>query len=402
MQAEEKAVHKLEMGQRIAARLRRAAIELENQRALKEALLIDRCSRCENEWVGKEFETVTGNPESSDGADVELWDAHGRFWDCSNRLCPDCSEKLRRRARRVVVSALKLHRPRLGYANRFITLTQPTLTASLLESLRIIRRAWTLLYKRDFWRRHVDGGALGIEFTLNERGYHTHLHILASSKFMPVEQLIDEWEHCVTIAHGETEFAAVDHCKICGHCREGHDDRDHQFRLNASVSIRLVRPKAGSSHAIAMKDAIKEVIKYVTKPQSWLEMGDRELVECASIVRWPRMFELFGSLKTSARQGSSTILDTERITHGETPGETGEPPSQADKPVRPRLPGLRRILDKLTLEELDREITRRLKAAIAFRLKQLRELYPFVRFFRLVDYVALPRLAILRPVVAAS
>jgi hypothetical protein len=342
--------------------------------------------------VGKGFETVTGDPTSSEGADVEWWDAHGRFWSCGRRLCPACSERIRRRARRQLYASLEKHRQRVGYSMRFVTLTQPALAVSLLETMRILRRAWTLMYKRDFWKQHVQGGGLGIEFEMvdgRDDMYHTHLHILVSSRFIPIELLIEEWETCVTKAHSETEAAAVDRCKKCGRTRGEHRSvpgvgSTHAFRLNASVSVRLVKSKQGSSNNISMKDAIKEVIKYITSYQTWMNMPDTTLLECATVERWPRMFELFGSLKkASAGAASDTIVHTKAITHG----GMREPGDEEDPPPKKRGLGLRSLLSKMTLEQIREELVKRIKSAAWFRLRQMKNLYPYVKMFRLEDYL---------------
>jgi len=377
--------------------------------------MIDRCSGCENAWIGKDFETVTGDPESPDGADVEIWNAYGRYWACGNRLCPGCSEKTRRRSRRTVTEALKGHKQRVGYSWRLVTLTQPKLDVSITGSIALIRRAWTLFYKREFWRQHVESGVLGMEFEAKaELGYHTHVHILVSSRFIPVEQLIKEWEICVTKAHSECEAAAVDRCKQCGRTRDAHLD-GHEFRLNASVSVRLVRPKPGSSDAITMKDALNEVLKYITKPKTWLGMSDEQLIECATLQNWPRMFEIFGSLKPGSKSRADTILDTKDISHGgvfilrEILKEFVKRIDfwmQQQRRKAKRRPGLRGLIRKkeMSLAELDQEIRKRIKAAAFFRMQQLQKLYPFVRFFRIEDYFAEGDLLepILKPVSKAA
>jgi hypothetical protein len=384
VRAEQRAVQKMALGQQIAQRVKSAAQRTEHSTGEKVSVMLAECSTCENCWVGKGFETVTGDERSPDGADVEQWDAHGHFWSCGRRLCPSCSERVRRRARRVVHAAIDKHRQRVGYAWRFVTLTQPTLATSLTESLRILRRAWALLYKRDFWKQHVQGGAFGMEFEVNQIGYHTHLHLLVSSRFIPVELLIEEWETCVTKAHSESEAAAIDHCKKCGHTRQQHANQEprttnHGFRLNASVSVRLVRSKPGTNNAISMREAINEVIKYVTKPKTWIDLADAALLECATLLRWPRMFEIFGSLKLKP----NTILDTEAITHGgmREPGDEEEPPAKK------RAPGLRSLLSKMSLEQIKEEIVKRIKTASWFRMRQFERLYPYVHLFRMRDYL---------------
>ena len=404
--AEHKAVRKMEEGRRIADHVRNAAKRQANPLAEREALLIDRCNGCENFWIGKDFEILTGDPASPEGANVEYWDGHGRFFYCGNRLCPGCSEKMRRRSRRTATEALKAHKQRVGYNWRLVTLTQPKLVVSITESMALIRRAWTLLYKREFWRQHVESGVLGMEFEATERaaGYHTHVHILASSRFIPVERLIEEWETCVTKAHSECEAAAVDHCKHCGRTRDAHAAHDdgHAFRLNASVSVRLVRPKPGSSAVVTMKEALNEVLKYITKPKTWLSMAEDALVECATLQRWPRMFEIFGSLKSGSTSRADTILDTKDITHG----GNGEPRNQKQRAKARRLHGLRALIRKtaISFEQLEQEIIKRIKAASFFRMQQLQRLYPFVRFFTIQDYLVEGDLLdpILKPVLRAA
>jgi hypothetical protein len=62
--------------------------------------------------------------------------------------------------------------------------------------------------------------------------------------------------------------------------------------------LAMVKIKRLSSSVNGLKGAIQEVCKYITKSDSWEKLPQKDLIEIASIKRFWRMFEIFGSFKT--------------------------------------------------------------------------------------------------------
>ncbi len=251
------------------------------------------CNRAENVWHGSDLHTSEG----------DLFEGCGVLWACNERLCPSCLANRARVARSVVRKAIKRPRPLVGQRWRFVTLTMPTRPASqssLLTTLQVVTRAWRLFSKREWWRDIVAGGIKGVEFTLgNDRklqeenrewspetdGYHVHMHLLVLSRWVEWKRLREEWSTCLKTAW--REFGIDD----------GINTRDGL----AVCDVRLV--VSGKGHGrdtISVEGAILEVAKYVTKSESWDKIPVGQLVEVASLDRWPRMFEVLGSCRAPA------------------------------------------------------------------------------------------------------
>ncbi len=280
-------------GAQIASRIDGAA-NLDYAQALAVADKLRRCADLENVWHGDGL-------HNSDG---EAYEGVGSLWSCNERLCPSClasrSRKSRARARAAVSRAV----PSGGYLWRFITLTMPTLPGvSLPVAMSVIARSWRLFngkrgasYK--WWSESVRAGVKGVEFTLGDAkrlqregrewtpeldGYHVHVHLLVLSKWIEWLRLREEWTACLKVS-------------LCEHgIEQGIGTKDGL----AVCDVRLVvNKKQGSKRGIITGEgAINEVAKYVTKSESWLKVPDAQLIEIASIERWPRMFELLGECR---------------------------------------------------------------------------------------------------------
>jgi hypothetical protein len=192
---------------------------------------------------------------------------------------------------------------RAGYLWRFVTLTMPTLRGVPVSvALDVIARSWRLFsgkrsasYK--WWSESVSAGVKGVEFTLGDSkrlkregrewspetdGYHVHIHLLVLSRWIEWRRLREEWTACLKVSLAEHGI------------EQGIGTRDGL----AVCDVRLVvNKKHGSKSTITGEGAINEVAKYVTKSESWLSVPDGQLVEIASIERWPRMFELLGECR---------------------------------------------------------------------------------------------------------
>jgi hypothetical protein len=202
---------------------------------------------------------------------------------------------------------------------RFLTLTAPKIPdASLLTVLRVFQRAWSLLRKRELWAA-VGAGVKGVEFTYNPetQGYHVHIHALVLSEWIPWQRLREDWTACLQTAWAESGLT------VTINTESG----------KAFVDIRLVRPKHSErKDSIGLDDAVNEVCKYITKCESWSQIPDVDLVEIASVERWPRMVEVFGRARgqgcavtdqastaagdARAPEGAATFLDTQCLSDG--------------------------------------------------------------------------------------
>ncbi len=282
-------------GAQIASRID-AAANLDHAQALAVADKLRRCADLENVWHGDGL-------HNSDG---DVYEGVGALWSCNERLCPSClasrSRKSRARARAAILRPAQAS----GYLWRFVTLTMPTLPGVPLPvALDVIARSWRLFSgKRSasyaWWSKNVRAGVKGVEFTLGDSkrlkregrewtpeldGYHVHLHLLVLSRWIEWRRLREEWTACLKVSlreHGiEQGIGTKDGLAVC------------DVRL-------VVNKKQGSKSTISGEGAINEVAKYVTKSESWLKVPDAQLVEIASIERWPRMFELLGECRDRA------------------------------------------------------------------------------------------------------
>jgi hypothetical protein len=188
--------------------------------------------------------------------------------------------------------------PRYGSHWRLVTLTAPTLPGlSLLQIREVFNTAWSLLRKRDWWRKLVHAGVKGEEFTLGDArlleregrewsleqdGFNFHLHALIYSGWIVWSRLGEEWTDCLRTA------AARLNVSLTFNTSHGR----------AVVDVRLVvNRETKAKGTIRLEGAIEEISKYITKSESWLKVPDAQLVEVASVPRWFRAVELLGECR---------------------------------------------------------------------------------------------------------
>jgi Replication protein len=390
----------------------------DSKRVFGASYLIKLCACKENMWMGVDL-------HSDDG---ELYEATGVLAGCSNRLCPNCSAEMRKRSRRKAREAIKwienskvdvelqmrrvleemckevgkkrreeiekrLRKPKLDLRWRFITLTAPTVIGrSLVETIEIYNKAFARLMKRDFWNCWVAGGVKGSEYTLGENeanwkpdedGYHVHLHLMIFAEWVPWEELQEEWTECITKAWA---------------------DVGHKLEINTTsgkaltrISLIVPRAKKGNRLVISQEAAIQEVIKYVTKSDTWLRVPDEHLFECATLKRWPRMFELFGVARESNRKkeevveqeevekGAETILDTPSLSDADSELESVDTGglNHAEIKTRTRELPLLDQLDGMPFSEWIVKVRMKMERRRAFRKKMLADKYVFASFLTL-------------------
>ncbi len=355
------ASYRARRGVEIAGRLTSAAVACGSSVALGISDLMRECASPANVWTARDLHN----------ADGELFDGVGTFASCGVRLCPSCSASLRRRARRRARVALGSCALRSGEHARFITLTMPTVAdASLLETIHIIHRAWSLMRKRKFWKANVRGGVKGVEFTVTPNGYHTHVHILAISKWIEYAGLRSEWSHCLRSAWRAS----------------GREIAFNTSHGEAVVDVRLVKAKMRASASrviVSLESALQEVCKYITKSESWDALPDAHLVEIAEVERWPRLFEVFGEMRAKDEKPrvAVTSLDTQNISDGgQLLFSFESSPAMPSRARPPTLRGLMRTLDRQTWLII---LSLRFTDRRAYRRSVLCGLYPYAVFMSL-------------------
>jgi hypothetical protein len=239
------------------------------------------CIERENHWIGDELHnTETG----------ELYAGNGNLWSCGSKLCPSCVAKASNRSRKELKLSLKNQKLLTGEMYQFITLTIPNPGLSLIQTRAVIDRIWTLFRKRDYFKSKVKGGSKSEEFTLTENGYHYHYHLLCVTRFLNFNEFRREWSECIEIAFREFNLPC-------------------EFKTEDGLA--MVKIKRLSSSASGLKGAIQEVCKYVTKSDSWEKLPQKDLVEIASIKRFWRMFEIFGSFR--AQRNANVVLESPNV-----------------------------------------------------------------------------------------
>lgn len=388
----------------------------EAKRVFGIAHLIKQCACKENVWMGVDLHNEDG----------ELYEATGVLAGCSSRLCPYCSGDMRKRSRKKAREAIKwiennkvdiewemrqtleemskvvgkkrreeiekrLRKPKLDLRWRFITLTAPTVVGkTLVETIEVYNKAFARLMKRDFWACWVAGGVKGSEYTLgedeaswkpDESGYHVHMHLMIFAEWVPWEELQEEWTECITKAWA---------------------DVGHKLEINTTsgkvlTRISLVVPKAkkGSKTVISQEAAIQEVVKYITKSDTWLKVPDEHLFECATLKRWPRMFELFGVARESNRkevvkqeavvEEQQTILDTPSLSEAKSELESADTGGLNHGEIKTKTRELPMLdwLDFMPFSEWVVKVGIKLNKRREFRKKMLAEKYFSASFMTL-------------------
>jgi hypothetical protein len=110
---------------------------------------------------------------------------------CHSRHCEPCA----RSKARLIAMNLK---SRLGTAHRneirFVTLTQRSSDAPLIEQITKLYRNFKKLRSKPLWKNTQGGGAFFLEVKRNGTHWHAHLHILTAGKFMRVHDLSALWK----------------------------------------------------------------------------------------------------------------------------------------------------------------------------------------------------------------
>ncbi|MGI8555849.1 MAG: hypothetical protein ACR2LT_05785, partial [Pyrinomonadaceae bacterium] len=187
------------------------------------------------------------------------------------------------------------------------------------------------------------------------------------------------------------------------------------FEIGTSDGLLMVKIERLNPSRIGLKGAIQEVCKYITKSDSWEKIPEKDLIEIASIERFPRMFELLGSFRVQRNinevlnyphpfitylllnaalqilskikeiieaDGDDAILDTKQISDGwnvdfnMTSGTS--PPGEKKK--RQRNLNWRDHIKQLGLDDYLERLTDEINSAWEYRRSVLKMKYPYATF----------------------
>ena len=319
--------------------------------------------------------------------DGELYEGRGQLWACNSRLCPICTGRLAKRNRKISRHIVENEKLFVGENWYFITLTMPDLSLidlSLMDCRSVINKAWRK-FSRSKWFKDISrGGMKDEEFTVGEHEqYHYHLHLLAVCRNRIQSNSFQEIRHEWTRAL-EKSF------------------REHniEFQCNTADGLAVCNVQKVWNK----ERSILELCKYITKTTDWAKIPPAQLADIATVKRFPRMFEVYGDCKKTAKQirvkskakpdEKDTYLDTKKITvsendlgdsqnfEAETTGEkisvSGEVSnSHAPPKKKPTWRELCRILPRNEwLKHLDNEISK----VQDYRRRQLRDKFAFASF----------------------
>lgn len=333
---------------------------------------IERCNDLDNLWTATDLHDVeTG----------ELFDARGSLWACNSRLCPSCVARRARQNRRTMRRVMEAEQLLVGTDWRFITLTLPDLALTELDLISVrsvIYEAWRKFSRSRWFERNIFGGAKSEEFTLgNFEQIHYHLHLLTISKYLDADELRLQWTKALLFSFKKHNL---------------------EFVCNSADGLAVCH----IAKVTDQKKSVLEICKYITKSDSWAKIPLEQLADIAAVKRLPRMFELFGQCKQTARAltenertgGSYTrqtpvnqnqttpesiYLDTKCLTVNFPGVQTIEPQTATESPPKKQKTWreLCRVLPRKDwLKHLDKQI----ETCREYRKQQLRRKYAFSTF----------------------
>jgi Replication protein len=359
--------------------------------ALGAAGLMRQCGHIENVWHGEQLSNEAG----------EQYEGFGVLYGCNVRLCPYCMSARRRVSRARARSGMA--RVGLSHGEKWflVTLTMPTLPAqqaSLFETMRVVYEAWASFTKHGAWQSLARASIKGVEFTLGQRhkeegrewtperdGYHVHIHLLAVARWIDVATLRREWSRRILQAW---EARGI---------RRGINTKDGLAVCHARIVTNRKVKKTGS--VISYEGALSEVSKYITKAESFLKIPEAQLMDVASVRRWPRMFELLGACRSprnkkgqdtgqgTSDEGRADYLDTKSLSSENLSSALSgrnEQLKEALRAARPRSVPLRdrglMLLMSGEWEKWDEELAEHVSDVRSYRRLMLSRRFPCATF----------------------
>ncbi len=255
---------------RLAQRLKTIADASGSEKARYNAAKLAYCGTLGNIYTGKDM-------HNSDG---ECFDGVGNLWACSLPYCANCQARTAGRHRRRIRETLACLSQRDDLTWQFPTLTSPSVPASLLLCIEVNLTAWALLRKRKLFVESVRAGYRGIEFTVNNSTglLHPHQHLLVMSKFLRPSDVRAEWQNAITVAWQ----------------KEGVS-----LNFPASGAVIKIIHELIAKNGGSLENAILETAKYCADGATWAALSDSDLLDVASLDRFPRLFETFGQARNN-------------------------------------------------------------------------------------------------------
>lgn len=318
----------------------------------------------------------------------------GSLWSCQSHFCSNCLSRKTARTRplaRHVFSRLNKAR------RRFCVLTLPDdliSDCSLDKQIAIAQYAWRELYRHSEWyQKTIKGTIKTLEYTTDEsraNPYHVHINLLTDSPFIAHLPFKEDWTKAVKIA--------VEHFG-----KKWETPKTANGFLNVYLKRIVAHPvtKQNEHKEINQADVVFEVVKYVTKNDSWQKLPAAQLAEVCENDRFFRFFEVTGTCRKVARE-IRPEWQPERVIDLKT-GATGEPdlnselnqrtyfnnqsvivrkkPRKSDclwkPPPKPRKKSwFSRLKSKeISLDQYKGELVREISNTIEFRKAQLRSKY---------------------------
>jgi hypothetical protein len=279
-----------ELTLRLAGRLETLVAAVGTEKAVYNAAKLKRCGSLANIWTANDM-------HNSDG---ECFDGVGHLWSCSLPMCANCQALKSGRHRRRIRSTLATIKPRVGLSWQFVTLTAPTVDAPVLDGIEVYQKAWEWFSKRKLFIESARAGYRGIEFTVPSGSPHLHIHCLTLSKFLRPSDVRAEWQDCITKAWRDDW--------------KGRKAKRVSLVFPASGAVIKIIHDLTARNGGSLENAILETAKYCADGAAWDSLSDSDLIEIASLDRFPRLFETFGEARKFERD---IILDNPDLIHGE-------------------------------------------------------------------------------------
>jgi hypothetical protein len=289
----------------------------------------------------------------------------------ASRLCPSYLAKCSRQQRREKREDLARVKPKQFDLLRFITLTMPNLQTDFKTTFEILFRAFSLLKKREIFTKNVTGAIFGHENTVGvENHHHSHIHILAWSRWINQTELSKVWTDCVEKACAEIGVS----CLV---------NTPHGRMI---VDIRLARKKASGRGTIAIEDALQEVCKYLTKGSDFAKLPIAELRAIEKALKGRQLVGSYG--ECNSRRGKGKVSESSEIEPESTAFTSVHTPEINDgEKIKVKRETVVEVGTRMILAgkraEFRRWLKRKMDERRAFRKRQLALLYPAATFYTL-------------------
>ena len=107
---------------------------------------------------------------------------------CGDRTCPVCREKdFWRMFKGYLESVEAIKRPKL------LTLTLRNVSTLTRVYIRGLRKSFTKLMHRKWYKERVRGGLQTIEIVNKGNGWHVHMHVLLDADYLPQRKIAKDW-----------------------------------------------------------------------------------------------------------------------------------------------------------------------------------------------------------------